>query len=138
MSLILIRGIPGSGKTTMANRLLWANLSPGMVHLEADMFHVDNRGKYVWYMDNMPKAHEWCVNAARIFLNNGKTVIVSNTFTRLWEMEPYLEHAATLGISTKIYRMENRFKNIHNVPDLVVSGMASRFEDYEGEEIIRE
>lgn len=40
--------------------------------------------------------------AATLALWSGKTVVVSNTFTKLWEMQPYLDAAKTLGASVQI------------------------------------
>jgi hypothetical protein len=51
--LYLIRGIPGSGKSSLAKSL-------GGKHVEADMYHLDENGNYNWKPVDVKKAHEWC------------------------------------------------------------------------------
>lgn len=127
--LILVRGLPGSGKSTYANSFKLINT----INLEADMFFIDEKGKYVFKGELIKYAHEWCINTARIFMNNGHNVLVSNTFTTLKEMKPYIEHAQKLRVDIKVYRMINEYKSIHDVPEEVIEKMKARFEDYPGE-----
>ena len=153
-TLVLVRGLPGSGKSTIAKSFVthpsvenikmltndfgdtWYQVKP-TVHLEADMFYTDHEGKYTFSADLLPHAHKWCSNTARIFMNAGYNVIVSNTFTTLKEMKPYLEHAELIGMPIRVIRMENNFGSIHNVPEETIQRMRDRFQDYPGEQIIK-
>lgn len=125
--LVLVRGLPGSGKSTFAKRYVETNrlMGDAMVHLEADMFHMKN-GVYDWNPENVKAAHEWCQTTTRIMLEQGVGVVVSNTFTQKWEMQPYID----LGYKTRVYRMRDQYENIHNVPDSVIQKMADRFEKW--------
>jgi len=49
---ILLRGIPGSGKTTLAHSIL--NKYPVFVHLEADMYFITNDMKYKYIKSLIP------------------------------------------------------------------------------------
>ena len=53
MKLILVRGIPGSGKTSFAYRQF-----PGVFHVENDMFLMHD-GKYCWSKDIVKQALRW-------------------------------------------------------------------------------
>lgn len=128
MTLILIRGLPGSGKSTLAKRLQVNYLDA--VHLEADMWFVDSKGQYCFNRSLLSTAHQWCIQTASILLNSGQTVIVSNTFTTVEEMQPYLDHAKNLGCEVKVYYLTGNYGNIHNVPEDVIKRMADRFEGY--------
>ena len=64
--------------------------------------------------------------------------IVANTFTTKKELEPYLKYASENKIDVTIFRMENRFGNIHSVPDSTINKMLSRFQSISGEIIIKE
>src|ERR1035437_9039203 len=87
--LIIIRGLPGSGKTTMAGVLTRI----GYRHFEADMFfEVD--GMYQYDATRIRDAHAWCQRMTQEALARGENVVVSNTFTHLREMQPYLEMEA--------------------------------------------
>lgn len=128
--LILIRGIPGAGKTTLAKEIA-AMFS--YTHLEAAQFHTIG-GQYLWDAKLAQMAHEVTLLQTRRALAAGQRVVVANTFTRLWEMEPYLNLKAP---RTAVIRCENRWQNSYGVPSAVISAMADRFEDYPGEEIYK-
>ncbi len=55
----------------------------------------------------------------------GKDVVVSNTFTQYWEMEPYL----IMGHSVSIVVANGNYENVHNVPEDVLAAMSERWED---------
>jgi len=130
--LILIRGITGSGKSTYAK-----DCYPRHIHLEADMFFINEDGEYRYDPHMIKYAHEWCFQTAAILLRNGKSVVVSNTFTRIWEMEKYIYVAKKVGINFNVIRMNNEFKNTHNVPNDVIQSMKDRFEDYVDEIVVK-
>ena len=124
--LTIIRGVPGSGKSTKARAIIAESAIP-VDHFEADMYHMKD-GVYNWKLENMKKAHSWCQNQTRNSLKSGKSVIVSNTFVKLWEMDVYLDMAKELGVEVDIITMKTQFQNVHNVPDDKVAEMRSRFE----------
>jgi hypothetical protein len=57
-------------------------------------------------------------------------VVVSNTFTQEWEMEPYFELAKKYGYKVFTVIVENRHggTNEHNVPEDKIEQMKTRFE----------
>lgn len=132
--IILIRGLPGSGKSTLARKML--NFHEKTIHLEADMYFTNNRGEYNWNAEYVHEAHRWCQDTARICLNMGYNVIVSNTFTTLKEMQVYLEHAEMIDTPIIVHRMTGNYGSIHNVPEATILKMRDRFEDYPGELLI--
>ena len=127
--LILVRGIPGSGKSTYAKKLGLVN------HFEADMYFIKD-GSYRFDPSQIKEAHEWCQSQTREAIKRGDSVVVSNTFTQHWEMKPYLDMAEELGIEVRVIRMTTDFGNIHGVPEVVIDNMKERFEDFPGEEVI--
>jgi len=132
--LILVRGIPGSGKSTYASKLA---KEKGYRHIEADMYF-EKDGRYKFDKDKITDTHKWCQNKTKEELKKGNTVVVANTFTRLWEIEPYEKIAKELNIKLEVIRMENKFKNIHDVPKDITMIMEKRFEDYKNEKIIKD
>lgn len=126
--LIVLRGAPGMGKSTYA---ITHYVPLGYVHLEADMFFNRN-GVYTFNPALLGKAHAWCQNECKKALNEGKNVVVSNTFIKLWEMKPYLE----MTNDVKVIRMTKMYGNVHNVPYDKVMKMMENMEQYDGEILV--
>ena len=122
MQLVLIRGLPGSGKSTIARAMTTHE------HYEADMFFQDAGGAYNYDREKIKDAHEWCQRQTFKALANGKRVVVSNTFTRKFEMEPYFDMAKTFGIEPNIIEVTGNWPNAHGVPAEVVEKMRQRWE----------
>lgn len=117
--LVLIRGLPGSGKSTMAKVLALV----GYEHFEADQFFERN-GVYAFDGSRIKEAHAWCRQQTRQALNRGGRVVVSNTFTRIAEMQPYLDMTSNV----QIIEATGRWPNVHGVPEQKLCEMARRWE----------
>ena len=126
MTLFLIRGLPGSGKSTYAKKL-------GCFNVEADMFHCRN-GEYDFDASRSRLGHNWCQKNALFAMEQGIDVSVSNTFTQKWEIQPYLDFAAKTGHKVKIIHMTTEYGTIHGVPAETMQKMRDRFEKIDGEE----
>lgn len=135
--LILFRGVPGSGKTTMALTLL--NRMPKSqdpLHLEADMYFVDEDGVYNFDPKWLKQAHQNCLDDTRNGLKDGRAVIVSNTFSRLWELQPYVDLATEFDVRLWVYHVIGEWPNEHGVPQETINRMRERWEPFEGEIIV--
>ena len=125
--MILIRGVCGSGKTTLANTIIGNNPSV-YKHYEADMYFTDDNGNYIWDFSRLAAAHSWCQAATRKALTDGFSVIVSNTFTTQKEIQFYLDLAKSFQIIPTIVIANGNFKNVHSVPEETVNRMRERFQ----------
>lgn len=129
--LILLRGLPGSGKSTLGEIILQMNNQQKPDVLSADNFFIDEKGSYNFDGSKLKEAHNMCQQkcAERMRLEFSK-IVVANTFTQDWEMEPYYEMAERYGYRVHSVIVENRHggKNIHNVPDEKVEQMKNRFQ----------
>ena len=119
MNLILVRGLPGSGKSTIAKSL------SNFIHLETDQFWGPD---YIFDISRIREAHEWCQNETERHLKLGNDVVVSNTFTTLKEMRPYFQMAGHHNIKPQVILAQGQWKNVHNVPAEVLGKMKERFE----------
>jgi predicted kinase len=124
-TLYIIRGISGSGKTTLA-----VNMAAKLKchYWEADMFFCDEDGRYKFDATQLPKAHEWCFDWSVKSLVNGHDVIVSNTFTRLWEMRNYVDFALERGHKVRIITCTGRYQNVHGLTEEMVAKQEARFQ----------
>ena len=127
--LYLVRGLPGSGKSTFSKTL-------GGIHIEADQYFVDIEGNYNFDGSKIKLAHEYCRAQTGVWMKtdglqvNVDKIVVSNTFTQEWEMEPYYELAKKYGYKVFSIIVENRHEGIneHGVPEEKIEQMKNRFE----------
>lgn len=146
--VILVRGIPGSGKTTHVQEILKeykksALLDPDQVKVLSadDYFYVQlgpNTREYRFDWTKLPIAHNLCFVEYLKALkdDNIEIVIVDNHFVHLWEMQPYLQ-VGLYEVDMFIHEMQvttiEELKrcvlgNIHGVPSDVIASMAMEFE----------
>lgn len=123
-TLTLVRGIPGSGKSTYVKKL---NILASQ-HIEADMFFIDhNTGKYEFDREKLRAAHDWCKEHVRLGLESGKDMWCSNTFTTISELRPYFQIAKECGAELVVLTMNGSFESIHDVPEETLKRMRDRF-----------
>ena len=128
--LILIRGVPGSGKTKIAMELMKL-LGEDAVHIESDHYFLNKNGAYRYNKALFNDAHFWCQRNARESLRHGWTVVVANPFIRVKDMQPYFDMAIELRIQYRVIEATGMYRNVHHIPDDVVSKMRQQFERYE-------
>lgn len=123
-TLYLVRGVPGAGKSTFARDICF-----DAVHIEADMYFLDDTGKYCFDAALLHDAHKWCQKATEFALNSGVSVVVSNTSTTEKEVHTYAEIARRAGATFFSVIVENRHgsENVHNVPEETIAKMKNRF-----------
>lgn len=123
--LILIRGLPGSGKSTRAKQLL----ADGAVdaHFEADQFFTDSDGNYNFDQKKLHLAHSICFSQMQSAMALGLDVVVSNTFTTYKEIVEYFRFAELVNARVDIITMTENYGSIHNVPEEAMERMRNRW-----------
>ncbi len=126
-ALILLRGLPGSGKSALAALLSEDGKYP--VHC-IDQYFTDADGHYHFRFDENYLAYKQCENETRLSLEKKLSkVFIDNTFTMDWEIEPYFKLAADFGYYIFVVTVENRHgnKNIHDISDEQIKKMAEKY-----------
>jgi predicted kinase len=140
--LILIRGLPGSGKTTLIQDFF----DECVISVCADDFFMIN-GEYCFDKNKLNDSHEWCRKQVEDhIIDNQALIAVHNTFTTEWEMQPYFKLAEEYNYQVSTIIVENRHgsKSVHNVPFDTLLRMKQRFqvkllhEDYDSLVSIKE
>lgn len=131
--LIVIRGIPSSGKSTLAKKL--AEENNGLIFSTDNFFMKD--GKYNFSFVVLDKAHQWnksCVDKA--MWDGEKYLIIDNTNTTWDEIYPYVRRGIDFNYQISIIEPDNpeRFdvkkafeRNTHGVPMATLQKMVSRW-----------
>lgn len=119
--LYLLRGLPGAGKTSLAEKL--ADFS-----FAADDFFYKN-GEYRFDASKLKEAHEWCKKCCVVSMElNVNSIAIHNTFTCKWEMQDYYDFAKEYGYEVVEIIIKSNFKNVHGVPEEKIKEMRERFE----------
>ena len=127
--LTIIRGLPGSGKSTYAKK------NYNCLILENDMFHIKS-GEYCYSRDKMPEAISWCDSICENALSLGMDVVVANTFIKKNFVDSYRKLADKYDADFEVIRCVADFGNVHDVPKFVLEDMKNGFEDYDGEIVV--
>lgn len=116
-ALIILRGVPGCGKTTVASII---GSSPGDVICSADDYFIDANGAYNFDGNKIGLAHKSCqYKAKEAMKNNSPKVIISNTNISESNFKEYEKMAEKFGYQVFHMIVENRHgnSNIHGVPE---------------------
>ena len=103
--VIIMRGIPGSGKSTRAREILkqYRAKDKSVLIVSADHYFEDGRGNYSFNPRFIGDAHRWCYNTFTLKVTRGiNLVIVDNTNTQLWEYKRYVDFAEEAGYEVEI------------------------------------
>lgn len=133
--LYIIRGLPGSGKSSLGDAItnfIWRSKEEHFFKdfYSADDYFTDYEGNYNFDPKKLKEAHEDCQNNVELAMQNEfvKKIAVCNTFSQAWEVEPYLKLAEKYEYSPFVLECQNDFGSIHNVPEESIQAMEDRWE----------
>lgn len=127
--LYILRGLPGSGKTTFAKTLcdgIVADGRPCMMVAADDYFYGPDG--YVYRPEFISDAHDYCQRVVAAALKDKIDCIVHNTCTRDKDVELYIDMAKEYTQPYTVIVVENRHGNdsVHGVPLKTLDRMESQ------------
>ncbi|KAM7113343.1 NEDD4-binding protein 2 isoform 2-T3 [Ciconia maguari] len=133
--LVLLRGVPGSGKSYLARTLLEDN--PGGIILSTDDYFYKH-GQYHYDPNCLEEAHDWNRKRAKeAFEMRISPIIIDNTNIQAWEMKPYVTLAQQFKYKVmfrepdtwwKFKPKELERRNIHGVSKEKIKRMLEQYE----------
>ncbi|KFV94705.1 NEDD4-binding protein 2-like 2 [Eurypyga helias] len=133
--LLILRGLPGSGKSTLS-RILLGQSRDGIVFSTDDYFR--QQDGYTYNAAQLGDAHDWNQKRAKQAMEQGiSPVIIDNTNTQAWEMKPYVEAALERGYGVEFHEPDTWWKfdpeelekrNKHGVSREKIAQMLERYE----------
>ncbi|WP_317898371.1 AAA family ATPase [Aurantibacillus circumpalustris] len=125
--LILLRGLPGAGKSTLAT-ILSENKWPVF---SVDSYFTDPvTNKYDFQFEKNHLAYKQCQDNTEQAMSSAiEKIFIDNTFTLEWEMEPYFKLASKYTYQVFVVTVENRHKskNTHNISEEQLKKMAEKY-----------
>jgi predicted kinase len=126
-ALILLRGLPGSGKSSLADILSEKGTYPVF---SVDQYFTNSQGEYSFRFEENHIAYAHCRKQTEESMKKSlQKIFVDNTFTMQWEIEPYFQLAAAYSYSVFVVTVENygSYKNVHHVTDDQLRRMAEKY-----------
>jgi len=129
--LILVRGVPGAGKSIIADIIKHGRADRYMI--ATDDYFTDRSGNYNFDGSKLIENHAKCRDAVEFAMNDDyyKVIIVHNTFTEEWTMEPYFDLAKKHNCKVHTIIVENRHgsASTHDVPQHSVDRMKEQIQN---------
>lgn len=134
-TVVLVRGLPGSGKSHLAEALRTMTDAEMKVSAADDYFY-DENGVYNFDPSKLAEAHVSCQSNTFARFSIDDISFTANTFTQRWEMEQYLLFVETFGLDLLVLNLfdaslsdeELAERNTHGVPKEAITRMRERFE----------
>lgn len=139
---VILRGLPGVGKTTYAHLLVDAFMGSSYI-ASTDNFFVDKKtGQYMFDPHRLPEAHQWNQKLFEDALKKGiSCVIVDNVNSKRAHIQPYVDKADQYGYPTEIVHVDSSLtcealqaRCTHNVPLYAIQRTLSGWESYPHEQ----
>lgn len=129
--LVIIRGLPGAGKSTLAKLLSEGRKYP--VFSVDDYFTDKVTGAYQFNHTENHLAYALCEQNTRNAMQQGVSrIFIDNVFSMDWEIEPYFKMAEQYHYRVFVITVENRHgnNNVHGITDEQLTKMAAKYQVY--------
>jgi predicted kinase len=139
--LYIVRGLPGSGKSTHVNNMIENEYSGNGLRFSTNDYFIEN-GFYHFRPKLVRKANRWNLDRAHQALKNGQSpIFIDNPHVQRWEAKKYVTNGLFYGYKIKIIEPETTwwkkrdlvelaFRNKHGVSYATIQKMLLKW-DYD-------
>jgi predicted kinase len=136
--VVIMSGVPGSGKSTYARSIAAAISATNAKIVSADDCFTKPNGTYDFHARDLPAAHAACLRAfngaLRDMRSSNDLLVVDNTNTTAVEIAPYYALATAYGNAVHIVTLEcdpavAAARNTHDVSLASIERMAAQIRD---------
>lgn len=138
--MVLLRGIPGSGKSYLAKEIVQEVY--GTTNYSDYIFSADDyfslSGRYRYVREKISEAHAWNQNRALLNVRSGLSpIIIDNTNVKIWEMKIYVQMAIEHGYYIQVLEPATPWafnhhelakRNKHDVPREKIRDMLESYD----------
>ena len=127
-NVIIMSGIPGSGKSYLAQKYL-----KNKFFCSADYYFLDDEGNYNFDASEIGNAHKFCMRLFLESVQGNHNVVVDNTGIEAWEISPYIAVAEAYNLKVCVLQVNCEpdkaiTRNQHKVPERTINRMANRLQ----------
>jgi adenylate kinase family enzyme len=123
--LHIVRGLPGSGKSTFAKSKLFA----GMLVIELEQFWINADGEYKPDPDRLKDADQYMLRMLSLAMDQKVNTVVTGNFLTNKSIEPIIALCKDKGCNITIWRTVDEYPRTHGQSDATYAAMAKEFED---------
>lgn len=123
--MLIVRGLPGSGKSTYVHKNY-----PGLFLLETDMFNMVN-GQYQWTRERSRVAIDLITDISVQLMRSANTpdFVLTGVFCKYNSIEKHIFNALKNNYDIYIKTLTTDYGNIHNVPKSTIEMFKNNFEN---------
>lgn len=128
-TLILLRGLPGAGKTTLAKKLTPYNYCADY-YIEQQAYEHNTTYFKIW-KETVDKAHTICRNTIKEWMiQEQELIVVHNVFSTKRSMQFYLDLAKYYNYMVNVLTVEriHSGKSVHSVPRYTIEKMIDQWQ----------